>query len=290
MRKNLALLLIVAARILGAEGGSLSSAVELYDTHKFEAAEGVLAAEVARQPANAQAQFYYGAVEVELDKPEKAIAALEAADKIKPQDARTLNMLGDAYGLAALKANSFSKLSLARKSAAAYASAVELDPQNTHYHWSYLDFCRQAPGFAGGGLDRAYHQAKALGTIDAQQGILATAELKIDEKKYDEAFAALDSANTAAASGYGVLVQRGRAAALSGQRVDDGIASLRRCLALEPSDMMPEHSEVSWLLGQLLESKGEFTAAENAYLQATKLDPGFAPASESLQRLREKNR
>ena len=288
-RHALALLagLCAGAAALAADG-PVAAAARLWEAHQNTQAEAALLKVLAARPDDTEANYYLGEVSIDLNKVDQAVSCLERAVKAAPDDARIQHALGDAYGLSALKAGMFSKLTLARRSAAAYARAVELDPLNAHYHWSYLDFCRQAPSIAGGGLDRAYAEAEALRRIDAALGLVAEAELKADEKKFDEAFRALDAIPPRQTDTYGALYQRGRLAALSGQRIDAGIAALKRCLELEPTDTMPEHAPVEWRLGNLYEAKGDVAAARDAYRAVLHLDPGFAPASDALGKLSDK--
>ena len=85
---------------------------------------------------------------------------------------------------------------------------------------------------------------------------------------------------------YTALYQIGRLAALTGQFVDRGIASLRRCLELTPPPGPQSHAAVHWRLGQLFEKKNDRAGARAAYEAALKLDPNFAQAVEALKKLK----
>jgi len=194
-------------------------------------------------------------------------------------------VLGDAYGISAQRAGLFSKLGFARKCKAAYDKAVELDPKNINARWSVMEFCRQAPGIVGGGMDGAYVQAAAIKQLDSRRGLAAYAMLYATEKKYDEAFAMFAEALKAAPDDYEVLYQVGRFAAISGKELDRGVASLRHCLELSPPANSPGHAPVQWRLGNLLELKGDKAGARAAYEAALKIDPNFPQAIEALKKL-----
>ena len=49
--------------------------------------------------------------------------------------------------------------------------AIELDPKNIRARNSAMEFCRQAPGFLGGGMDKAYEQATEIKKLDPVRGL-----------------------------------------------------------------------------------------------------------------------
>src|SRR5207253_366475 len=100
--------------------------------------------------------------------------------------------------------------------------------------------------------------------LDAGRGRLAFASLYASEKKYAEAFAELDETLKAAPDDYPALYQVGRLAAVSGERVDRGIAALQKCLTLAPPPNAPGHDAAHWRLGNLWEKKGDKPAARAA--------------------------
>jgi len=83
------------------------------------------------------------------------------------------------------------------------------------------------------------------------------------------------------------LYHAGRLAALSGQQIDAGIARLRRCLALPVplTPPFPDHAVAQLQLGKLLERRGDFAGAREAFTAAVALDPSLEAASDALRRL-----
>src|ERR1019366_5112550 len=122
----------------------------------------------------------------------------------------------------------------------------------------------QAPGIAGGGSDKAAAEAAVIKKLDAARGRQAFAALYVADKKYDLAFAEFDEALKLSPDDYAALYQLGRLAAVSGQFLDRGLASLRRCLELTPPPNTPGHAAAQWRIGNLLEKKSDPAGARAA--------------------------
>ena len=98
------------------------------------------------------------------------MAAAEKATTLDSTKSEYFLQLGSAYGLSATKAGLFAKVGFAKKCKAAFDKAVELDPTSINARWSVMEFCRQAPGFLGGGRVAAYVQAAAIKRLDPRRG------------------------------------------------------------------------------------------------------------------------
>ena len=255
---------------------------------KSAEAQKAFEALAASDPKNADVNFFLGQLANRRDDPEKAVKHFEAAIAATPTEARHHHGLGDAYGRSAQKAGMLSKFGLAKKCVAAYERAVELEPANLDFRQSLFEFYRQAPGIAGGGVDKATAQAEAIKKIDANRGRFAFATLYVGEKKYAEALAQFDEVLKVSPDDYAALYQVGRLAALTGEYLDRGLASLRRCLELpvpNPANT-PGHAAAHWRIGVILEKKQDVPGARTAYEAAVKLDPKFTPAADSLKKLK----
>ena len=250
-----------------------TDAEELYRAKRYPEARAAFERVVAAEPANADAAYYLGQLALMRDDPDEAAKWLEQAAVLTPGSARNFCALGDAYGLQAQKAGLFSKLGLAQKSAAAYEKAVALDPEDMEARYSLFTFCRQAPGIAGGGLDKARAQALEIQKRDPLRGAIALVELCTAENKYDEAFRLLDDILRRHPEALVASYQFGRTAAMSGQRLDQGEASLRTYLAAPPDEDRPPLWAAHWRLGQILEKKGNLVGARAEYEAGLKLNP-----------------
>jgi len=271
----------------GVDPAQLAAARELYGTRgKSADAQKAFAAIVAADPNCAEAQNFLAQLALRRDDADQAVACAEKAVALAPDNADYQDTLGDAYGLSAQKASIFSQFGLAKKCLAAYQRAVALAPDNVEYHQSLFDYYRQAPGLAGGGSDKAAAEAETIKKLDPARGRLAFAALYVADKKYDLALAEFDAVLKATPDDYSALYQVGRLAAMSGQHLDRGLASLRRCLELPVPANTPGYPAAQWRIGNILEKKSDPAGARSAYEAALKLDPKFAQAADALKKLK----
>ncbi|HVU16222.1 MAG TPA: tetratricopeptide repeat protein [Candidatus Didemnitutus sp.] len=260
---------------------------EMFKNEQWAPAQHLLEAVVAREPNNADAWARLGETHLHRNQGEPAVEPMEKAVALDPNNANYQRHLGDAYGLSAQQASFFSKTGWAVKCKAAYLKAVELDPKSVTNRRSLLEFYRQAPGFAGGGMDLAYAEAAEIRKLDPTAGEIEFGNLYASEKKFPEATAAFESALKSTPDSYAALYQIGRLAAIGQADAGRGLVCLRRCLELPVPKGQPDFSPVQWRLGNILERQGDKAGARAAYEAAVKADPHFAPAAESLKKLGE---
>ena len=247
-------------------------------------------------------------------------ARLEEAVKIDPNSAMYWGDLGEAYGNQARGAGPFSQLSLARKTLAALKKATALDPSNIAIRDGLIQFYREAPWFVGGGMDKAYDEAKDIAKIDPFRGAMITgglfqheekwadaekafrnalrvqpgsveanfalAQLNVRTSRYDEAFAIFEDILQANPGHYASLYQIGRVAALSGKRLERGEAALREYIAASVhSAGLPSGAHAWHRLGNVLERKGDKAGARDAYKKALEQDPKLKEADDALAKM-----
>ncbi|MEJ1971229.1 MAG: tetratricopeptide repeat protein [Lacunisphaera sp.] len=287
MLRLILLLAVVAAPVLALDQPLHDQVNTLIKDRQWAQAQAVLEKATAANPKDAEAWALLGQAYMTLNNAESSVAALETATALDPQSSNDQRLLGDAYGLSAQKAGLFGKLGFARKCKAAYDQAVVLDPKNIDARWSVMEYCRQAPAIAGGGMDAAYAQAEAIRQIDPARGRVALATLYVADKRMIEAFGLFDEALKAEPDDYVTLYQLGRLTAMTGQRIDQGLACLRRCLTMTPPTSQLGFAPVNWRIGNLLEKKGDKAGARAAYEAAIAIDPGFVRALEDLRKLNE---
>ncbi len=284
MLRLLLLLILPSVAFSAAEPALRAQVAELFKQRQWNEARTLLEQATAAEPANAEAWQALGQAHLALQNPDAAVAAHEKAVELLPNDAVYRLQLGHAYGFAATRAGLFAKMGFAKKCKAAYDKAVELDPQNLNARWSLMEYCRQAPGIVGGGLELAYAQAEAIKKIDARRGRAAYASLYAHEKKYPEAIALYDEVLRETPGDPDALYHFGRLAAQSGQQLDRGLAALRE-IAAQPD--RARDARVHTFIGDILLKKGDKPGAIAAYETALVGDPGFTRALEALRRLRE---
>ena len=276
-----------ATAIAAVDRAQLAAARALYDTvGKSAEAQQAFETIATADPQCAEAEYFLAQLALRRDDDDKARVYADKAVALAPDSADAQHTFGDAYGRATQKASVFSKLGLAKKSLAAYQRAVELAPANVDFHQSLFDYYRNAPGIAGGGSDKALAEAAIIKKLDANRGRLAFAQLYIADNKVDLAFSEYDEVLKTSPDDYSALYQIGRLAAVSGQALDRGLASLRHCLDLTPPPNQPLHAAAQWRIGNLLEKKNDPAGARAAYEASLKLDPKFSQAADALKKLK----
>jgi len=284
MHRIVVLFLLLTASTFAADSALREQVTALFNQRQWAEAQAVLEKAVAATPDNAEAYFYLGQCQLNLGDFGKAVPSFEKATTLAPANSEYYRLLGDSYGITAQKAGLFSKFGWAKKCKAAYDKSVELDPANINARWSVMEYCRQAPGFVGGGMDGAYAQAAEIKKLDAARGRIAYASLYTADKKFPEAFAVYEEVLRVAPDDYNTLYQVGKLADTTGQELDRGLAALRRCLTITPTDSrgyVPAH----WRIGNILLRKGDKAGARTAYEAALKLNPEFTEAIASLKQL-----
>lgn len=93
---------------------------------------------------------------------------LEALLKAHPECARCAHLLGKSYGRLAQRANWLSAMDLARKTVTAFELAVQLDPSDEGALEDLIRYYRAAPGFLGGGADKAKRMEQRLRELQAK--------------------------------------------------------------------------------------------------------------------------
>jgi tetratricopeptide (TPR) repeat protein len=262
-----------------------SAARILYEERRYSEAREIFRRLAADQPDSVEVNFYLGRLALWFDDEAAALAHLEKAARVAPQEARIQTALGDAFGLAAQRSALWAKLGWAKKCLAAYQRAVELAPHQTAPRWSLLGYYCAAPRIAGGGGEKAVAQAEAIARLDPMGGRIAFATLYLSEHRPVAAFAQFDEVLRENSDDFLALYQIGRCAALSGEQLERGRTALQRCLQLSPpgGDGTPTLASAHHRLGNILEKLGDVAGARKHYAMALSLQPDFRAEKETLK-------
>jgi tetratricopeptide (TPR) repeat protein len=322
--------MVIATRLIGARLAVLSflllgagplladnaQANALLQQGRVEEASTLLRESLAAQPGDALAHQLLCRVYYAQEMADLAIRECELASSNEPSSSDNQMWLGRAYGLKASHASLFSALSLAKKVCGAFEHAVELDPANIHAMSDLGEFYVAAPGFVGGGLDKAQVLAakmqprypaqahRLLALIAEKKNDMATAEAELKaaiavgrmpdgyidlghfyrhENQLDKVLAVLQE---------GIEIDRRRDAALvdaatiltaahlSPQLAEDLLRSYLSSSA--KSDEAPAF-KVHIQLGKLLAKRGDTAGAHQEYAAAASLAPNYAPAHKAMQ-------
>lgn len=113
--------------------------------------------------------------------------AFEKALALAPRNSELHRLLGIVYGRRAETGSMLTAPGNARKARQYFEQAVELDPNNREAASNLFEYYLEAPGFLGGGLDKAENLAKRIATLDTPAGHHALAQLERKQKRYDAA-------------------------------------------------------------------------------------------------------
>src|SRR5260370_4755768 len=113
----------------------------------------------------------------------KGTEVLEKAAAAEPENPAILYWLGRTYARRAETANPFSAPGWASKARQMLEKSVALDPTNKDATGDLLDYYLEAPGFLGGGMQKAEELAKLIGQTDPAEGHYANG-LICDRKKH----------------------------------------------------------------------------------------------------------
>jgi tetratricopeptide (TPR) repeat protein len=274
---------------------------------------------VSLHAATAAEYAAQGRAALTRDDHEKAVELYTKAIALEPKNADHHYFLGVAYGELAQQANVLKQASLAKKTKAAFEQAVALNPRHTDARLALISYFLIAPGFMGGGDDKAVAQAAAIKAYDSVDGHRAYATIYRHQKKPDLARKELVDAvrenpkspkahvllgNTYAADknwsaalhefemavqldpSYMVTYLRlGQHAAYSGTNYARGEEALRKYLAYTPKPEEPGHAPAWYYLGMIQEKQGKKAEAKASYANALKLVPNDKGITEALKRV-----
>jgi cytochrome c-type biogenesis protein CcmH/NrfG len=310
-------LLLAALAAAPALASEPAAAAELLAAGRVDDAVAGLEKRVKQAPEDAPAFHLLSRAYLMQERWEEAERAAEQAVRLQPRNSEYHLWLGRAYGERASRAGMFRAMRLAGRVRDSFQRAVELDPSNVAAHRDLAEYYIEAPGIVGGGRDKARAQAERVAPLDAaaahwirarlaeKEQDLAAAEKHyrvaiqasdrngaqwLDlagfyrrQERYKEMEEAIERAVTGAARSPEHLLGAAQLLVRAGRKPDAAIQLLRMYLAGQTVAEAPRFV-AHYLLGTLLEKKGEREAAVAEYRAALALASGYQPAREALQR------
>lgn len=318
MRRTLLALLFLAVVSAPVAAATVAEAEALLKARDPRAAAAV-APLLAAKPRDPAVRVLHTRVLLQQRKAKDALEFAEETVDLSPGHAPAHYWLGNAYGARIGQVGMLSQASMAPKIRASFQRAIELDPNLHDARTGLVEFYLQAPGIVGGSVDEARRQADELMRRDPPRGHYARARVLAKEGKeeqarqaylaahaarpeqaefrmaagiahqqsgdWDRSFAIFEDWTRDEPKAAGAWYQLGRAAALSGQRLELGADALRRFLALPAAVGDPEPKHAWYRLGQVLAQAGDKAGARAAFQQALKADPKFAEPRAELAKL-----
>jgi tetratricopeptide (TPR) repeat protein len=117
----------------------------------------------------------------------KAAESLEKAVAADPANSGYYLWLGRAYGRRAETSSIFTAPGLAAKARNCFEQASALNPRNLEALSDLLEYYLEAPGFLGGGLDKAQTTASKISAIDPAEGFWSFAKIAEKRKQFGTA-------------------------------------------------------------------------------------------------------
>jgi len=183
MCRGLFVLGLISASLQAAVG-TADQASKLYAATQYEASLKLL---ISIPEKDAHVFDLLGKNYYRLGDFKKASEAYEKAVAADPTNADYENWLGRAYGKRAETSSPFTAPGLASKARQHFEKAFALNPKSKDAVDDLFEYYLEAPGFLGGGLDKAAKLAEHMGDLDLSEGFWAQAKIAERRKDYGKA-------------------------------------------------------------------------------------------------------
>ena len=265
--------LVVCARDLG-------TAEELYKRTDYQASLNLL----DKHSSDPAEQFLIGRDYFMLGEFKKATEYFQKATAAEPNNGEYMDWLGRTFGKRAETSNPLFAPGYASKARQAFEHSVQLDPKNSDALADLFDFYLEAPGFLGGGYDKAQEVAQRIAGIDPPEGYFCQSKLAQKRKEYESAELHLREAISAAPHEVGHLIALAKLLATEGRNRESD------ALFLQAQKVNPSAASVWFAHADILikqkRNLDEAKALLEKYMQApvTVDDP---PKDEALRLLKQ---
>jgi tetratricopeptide (TPR) repeat protein len=283
----------------------------------------ILAAPALNAQPSARARVFYNQGRTALQETDypTAIQSFERAIELDDANADHHYWLGRALSEVAPRVSKFKLPMMARRVMKEMERAVALDSAHVDARVALAEFYAMAPGFMGGGKDKARAQAAVVTRQSAMRGAMVDAEIARQEKNWNAEQAAFERAIAVApdssspyvgladafvrvekADAAFVTIKRyatrrpddrwtlyytGRLAGTSGQQLDEGEKAMQEFLATPPKDItLPARARALYWFGKIAERRGNKLMARERYQAALQANPKYELANDALESLR----
>lgn len=192
---------------------NLTRAEDLYQHTNYEGSLALL----NKNTQDAATNFLIGRDYLMQGGPKKATEFLQKATQEEPDNSDYMDWLGRAYGKRAETSSFVTAPGFASKAREAFERSVELDPKNSDALSDLFDYYLDAPGFMGGGYEKAMAVADKMAAIDPPEGYHEKAKLAQKRKEYSAEEQHLREAVAAAPNEVGHLLSLARFLATQGR-------------------------------------------------------------------------
>jgi tetratricopeptide (TPR) repeat protein len=195
-------------------------------------------------------------------------------------------LLGRAYGRRAETSNPLSAAGHASKARRYLEEAVQLAPNDVEAMADLFDYYLDAPGFLGGGADKAAALAKRMAALEPAEGYAAQAKLAEKRREYGAAEIDLQQAVAAAPRQIGKLIELARLFTRQG-RYQDADKAIQKAEQIEPDSPRLMYAKADLLI-QTKRNLPEARKLLQRYL-STDLTPDDPPRADAQKLLSKAN-
>jgi Flp pilus assembly protein TadD len=167
-----------------AAGAPLQDAQKLYSRTDYQGALNLL---LRLEQKDAKVWMLIGQSHFMSTDYKKAVEAFEKATTLEPKNSEYVHWLGKAWGRRAETAMPLMAPNYASKARQYFERSVMLDSGNKEALNDLFDYYLEAPGFLGGGLNRAEALVQRISDLDQAEGQYAAAQLADKRKEFDKA-------------------------------------------------------------------------------------------------------
>jgi cytochrome c-type biogenesis protein CcmH/NrfG len=268
------------AVVLSASAQNLSKAEELYQRTDYEASLALL----GKNTSDGSTNFLIGRNYFMQGELKKAGDFILKATQEEPNNSEYMDWLGRAYGRRAETSNIMSAPGFASKARQAFERAVELNPKNSDALSDLFDYYLDAPGFMGGGYEKAMAVAGKIAAVDPPEGFYEKAKLAQKRKEYNAAEAHLRQAVAAAPREVGGLISLAKFLANQGRNGESDEA-FREAEKINPNAPRVWFARADVLIKQKRDLDEAKTLLEK-YMHAS-VTPDDPPKQEALRLLKQ---
>jgi len=278
--RNAVYLLLICSTANLTLASDIETGIALFENKKFDEARQFFTNFISDNPDNACGFYYLGRVCFAKQDYKKAEVSYKTAIELENDNSTYHHWLGLLYISRIQKASIFKKVSLSKKARRHLEKAVQIDSSNAAARKDLFAYYLNAPGIAGGSIDKALEHAQVLLKLNEGKGRFALVQiyikkeqLELAEKEYKlcEEIVGDNPEDNNFYNSYGYFLLRRN-------KVDEAIEKFEKQVALTPEAANPYDS-----LGDGYRAAGHLQEAKAAYLKALGIDPEFKAAKKNLR-------
>lgn len=290
----------------------LQSAITAFNDMQYVKAKPLFEAVVNDAAVKNDALYYLGRIAIQEGDADKAKDYLDQSVGIEPNTSDEYYWMAVVYGELARKANIFKQTSYASSVHKYYQLAVDVDPKNIAARRGLFLFYVIAPSIMGGGIDKAekaLSDIRKLSPVDADieqlnwfgkkeehekqlthakflvatypnsaEVLFSAAHTFRNQKKLNDAIASFEAASKLPINPQNrmfvelSIFQFGETCQWANVRLDDGVASVEKYIAIKAAAKSADLNWPRWTLAKLYYQKGDMEKFQSLRKQ---LDPAF---------------